>query len=239
MENKDLNSNKTDLLVAAAKSVVGIVPIAGSLLSEIVGNIIPNQRIDRLSKYINMLDSKLSTIPNERVSILLSNEEFVDFIEEGFVQASRATSDERREYISSLVKNGIIDDKIKFEESKMLLKILQELSDVEIIWLRSYLFPSMESDKTFRKTHKNILDPVIDVLGGDDETKAKAAFQKSYQEHLIRIQLIAHRYKVNSTTGSAEFEKVSGKQKIISTYITTLGRLLLKQIGLINELNPR
>ncbi len=239
MENINLKTNKTDVLVSAFKSVVGNVPIAGSLLSEIVSSIIPNQRIDRLTKYIEILEHKFARIPNERVSNLLNNNDFVDFIEESFVQASRAISDERRDYISFLVTNGIIDEKIKFEESKMLLKILQELSDVEIIWLRSYLYPSHESDIAFRKVHKNILDPVIDALGSSDETKTKVAFQKSYHEHLIRLQLIGHRYKVNIATGSAEFEKSSGKQRVIGTYITTLGRLLLKQIGLISELNPQ
>ena len=88
-----LDNNKTDLLVSAAKSAVGVVPIAGSLLSELVGNLIPNQRIDRLSKYVKELDDRISKIPTEKINSLLNNDDFIDLIEEGFVQASRAITD--------------------------------------------------------------------------------------------------------------------------------------------------
>jgi hypothetical protein len=239
MDQKDLNSNKTDLFAAVAKSVLGAVPVAGSLLSELVGNIIPNQRIDRLTKYILQLDEKVSKIPLEKINQLLNNEEFIDLIEEGFVQAARAISDERRKYIASLVSNGITDEKIKFEESKMLLKILQELSDIEIIWLRSFLLSSQGEDDAFRKKHQNILTQIIDTLGSDENTKSKSAIQKSYKEHLERLELINYIYKIDRKTGIAEFDKYSGQQRKAATHITILGRLLLKQIGIINELNPK
>ena len=43
-----LKNNSADYVASAAKSALGAVPFAGSLLSEIAGNIIPNQRIDRI-----------------------------------------------------------------------------------------------------------------------------------------------------------------------------------------------
>ena len=53
---EELENNKTDLIISFSKSIVGVVPIAGPLLSELVGQVIPNQRIDRLTKYIKILD---------------------------------------------------------------------------------------------------------------------------------------------------------------------------------------
>lgn len=240
MTTKDnLENNKNDLIVSAAKSVLGIVPIAGSLLSELVGNIIPNQRIDRLTKYVKELDEKLSKIPIEKLTPLLYNEDFVDLIEEGFVQASRAISEERRKYITSIVTSGITDKAIQFHESKYLLKTLQELNDIEIIWLRYYLVPTMDGDKEFRNKHKNILENIKTYIGVDSETLSKSAIQKSYKEHLERLELISHKIRFDRTKGVPEYDIFSGKPKTSYTEITTLGRLLLKQIGLIEELNQK
>ena len=182
---KDLEANKTDFLTSAAKSSVGIIPGAGPFLSELIGMIIPNQRVDRLSKYVIELDNKLKKIPTEITTGLLKNEDFIDLIEEGFIQASRARTDERRKYIASIIANGISDEQINFEESKYQLKILQELNDVEIIWLRFYLVPTTGGDKEFRNKHQKILAPVRPRLEDDQQTINKAAFQESYKEHFF------------------------------------------------------
>lgn len=237
--NNHLDNNKTDLLVSAAKSAVGIVPYAGSLLSELVGNLIPNQRIDRLTKYVKELDERISRISLEKINPLLTNDDFIDLIEEGFVQASRAITDERRQYIASIVSNGIEEETIQFHESKQLLKILSELNDIEIIWLRFYLVTTIGGDEEFRQKHKNILQPINSYIGADNETMTKAALQNSYKEHLERLELIDHRIRVDNTTKIPEFDTSTGKPKKSYSTITTLGRLLLKQIGLIDELNQR
>lgn len=234
-----LDNNKIDLLVSVAKSAVGVVPIAGSLLSELVGNLIPNQRIDRLSKYVKELDDRISKIPIEKINSLLNNDDFIDLIEEGFVQASRAITDERRRYIASIVSTGITDENIQLNESKQLLKILSELNDIEIIWLRSYLVPTIGGDEEFRHKHKNILQPTHTYIGADEETMIKAALQNSYKEHLERLELIEHKIRIDRTTKMPEFDTFTGKPKKSFSTITTLGRLLLKQIGLIDDLNQR
>lgn len=231
-----LENNKIDLMTSVAKSAVGTVPIAGSFLSELVGNLIPNQRIDRLTKYVMQLDARLSKIPIEKLKLLQENDDFIDLIEEGFVQASRAISDERRLYISSIISNGIKEETIELQQSKHLLKILQELNDVEIIWLRFYLVPTIGGDEGFRKKNDNVLKRIQAFLGADSETLIKSAIQNSYKEHLERLELIQKRIKIDSKTGLPEFDRFSGKPKTSYTDITTLGRLLLKQIGLIEEL---
>ena len=84
----NLENNKTDLLVSATKLAVGFIPIAGSLLSELVVNLIPNQRIDRLSKYVKELEVRISNLSTDKIKSLLNNDDFIDLIEEGFIQAS-------------------------------------------------------------------------------------------------------------------------------------------------------
>ena len=234
-EQDNLKNNKSDLIAFVTKSVVGVVPFAGTLLSELVGVVIPNQRVERLIKYVKELEQKISQIPKDVIENLKSNEQFIDLFEEGFVQASRAMTDERRGYIASIVSNGITDESIKLEESKFLLKILQELNDVEIIWLRFYKVPTMGGDEEFRKKHNNVLSSVQAYKGADKEILQKAALQNSYKKHLERIGLIKNHIRMGSKTNIPEFDSFTGQSKVTYSDITQLGNMLLEQIGVIED----
>lgn len=236
MSKKDnLENNKTDLITLVTKSTVGIVPIAGTLLSELVGVIIPNQRVDRLTKYVRELEQRISTLPNELVDTIKTNEQFIDLFEESFVLASRAITDERRKYIAAILVNGIADASIEFEESKLLLKILQEINDIEVIWLRFYKVPTIGGDNEFRDKHSNILSPIIACIGSDKETLQKAALQDSYKKHLERLGLIRTQIRTDPNTKLPEFDTFTGQLKVSYSDTTQLGNMLLEQIGLIDD----
>jgi hypothetical protein len=233
----DLEQDKTDVLVVAAKSVLGAVPFAGPILSEIIGNVIPNQRVDRIAKYLKKLDERLSRIDRKKIDNALSSEEGIDLFEEGFVQASRSLTDERRKYISNVVANGVDNETIEYLESKFILKLLQELNEQEIIWLRFFMVPTIGGDDEFRKKHRNILGPVRAHLGSDDRTIEKAALKDSYIEHLERLGLIRSHYHMDRNTGMPEFDKFSGKPSVSYRDLTPIGRMTLKQIGFTDENN--
>lgn len=235
MLENELKKNKTDLLTSAAKSVFGALPVAGPLLSELIGNLIPDQRIDRLSKYIIELESKLSDLSTERIRELLKDSECIDLFEEGFVQASRAITDERRSQIASVVRNGLDDESIAYSESKYVLKLLQELNEQEIIWLRYHLHPTIGGDEEFRNKHKNVLERVYVTMGSDESVRKKAALQESYIEHLERLGLISPQYTIDQDTGVPEFDTFTGRPAVSYYDITFLGHLVLKQIGLIDK----
>ncbi|THK40508.1 hypothetical protein E8Q33_13920 [Methylophaga sp. SB9B] len=227
----DLEQDKMDTLVATAKSVLGAVPFVGPLLSELVGNLIPNQRVDRLTKYVKELEARLSNIDRVKIDNALNSVEGIDLFEEGFVQASRSLTDERRKYVANVVANGVDDEAIEYSESKYILKLLQELNEQEIIWLRFFMVPTISGDEEFRKKHRNILEPVRAHLGSDERTMEKASLQNSYKEHLERIGLIRPHYRMDSNTGMPEFDKFSGKLSISYRDLTPIGRMILKQIG--------
>jgi len=226
--------NKADLLVSTAKSIIGIVPFAGPLLSELVETLIPNQRIDRLSKYVNELDKKLSRFETSYLKKKIQDEECSDLFEEGFRQAARSLTDDRRGYIASIIQNSLDEDHISYAESKHLIQILQELNDIEIIWLRFYLHPTIGGDKEFREKHKDILETVHATFEASQDVLDKYAFQRSYKEHLERLGLIQAHYNLDRETGLPEFDRSSGKQKALYYNTSSLGRLLLKYIGLID-----
>lgn len=235
MSTNDLKSNKIDLLASVAKSTLGTVPYAGSFISEIVSNIIPNQRIDRIANFCRDLDNRINTLPAEIIDSYLNNSEFIDLLEESFLQASRAFTDERKSYILNLVLNAIIEEKIEIIQSKHLLKILNELNDIEIIWLQHYDNYSGALDKEFAEKHKNVLTKIYAFNKCDDETFIKAAIQDSYLDHLYRLELINKKYKKDTKSKQPKFNSRTGEQEYIYSGTTNLGRLLLKQIGLIDE----
>lgn len=236
MANKnELENNKTDLIASLAKSAVGGLPLAGPLLAELVGTVIPNQRIDRLTKYVIELEEKVSKIPIEKLDSMKNNEEFIDLVEEGFFQASRAITDERRKYIASIVSNGVTDESIELQEFKYLLKILEQINDIEVIWLKFYYDSSMGGDEDFRNMHENVLSPIYVKADSDQELSLnRSAIQESYKEHLDRLKLIKRNFKFDKSKGIPEFDK-SGEPKIKNSKITKLGKLLLKEMGILDE----
>ena len=65
--SKDLEQNSTDYVVATAKAVLGMVPFAGSLLTELAGTIIPKQRLDRLADFAGKLEKRFENLDKETI----------------------------------------------------------------------------------------------------------------------------------------------------------------------------
>jgi hypothetical protein len=234
-KSSQLSPQATDYVTAAARAVLGMVPFAGSLLAELAGTIIPNQRIDRIAKFAKTLERKLLYLEQDFVRSQLVNESFTDLLEEGMRQAACSLSDERREYIANVVANSLSSEDIEYEESKHLLRILGEISDIEIVWLKFYLNPTERGDEAFRNKHANILEPVVATMASPPEVHEKGALQKSYKEHLVQLGLLQYHYSTDSKTRVPEVDRFTGALKILGYEISPLGRLLLKYIGLVDE----
>ena len=159
----NLESNKSDAVAIGLKSILGIVPF-GSLISEIATTVIPNQRTERIVLFIEILNEKLKYLDKEVVDLKTKSEEFTDLLHDGFIQASRALSKKRLEYIASLLKNSLTNDELEHIEKKKLLGLLNDLNDAEIIWLKSFSFGLRhyhnKSYRNYLESHKSILEPV-------------------------------------------------------------------------------
>jgi len=222
--SSELATRGVDYVTSAAKAALGAVPFAGSLLVELAGTVIPNQRIERIVKFAEALDRRLAELEQEFVRSQLTNENFSDLMEEGLRQAARSLSDERREYIASLIANSLRSEDIEYAESRHLLRLLGELNDVEIIWLRFYFNPVIDSDKEYREKHKEILAPVSPYRGGPPQLVDKSALQRSYRDHMAELGLLDRRYDVESSAFGTKL-KAKGYE------LNSLGRLLLREIG--------
>lgn len=230
---KELQNNKIDYLVASSKAVLGAIP-GGSILTELVGALIPDQRLDRIAKFAIELNKKIDNYGGECIRLKLNNENFADLCEESFRQAAHALTDERREYICSIINSGINSEKGELIELKQLLRLLGEINDIEVIWLRFYMIERINGDVSFREKHKDTLEPILAHLGADRDTLDKNTLQNSYKEHLTQLGLLVCRYKVDNKTKQIMLDQ-RGKFEIAGYSITPLGRLLLKHIGLTQD----
>jgi hypothetical protein len=229
--DQGLTPNTADYVASVAKAALGAVPFAGSLLAEIVGTIVPNQRIDRIVLFAQELEKRLSGIEQGLVRSQLSNENFTDLIEESLRQAARSVSHERRAYIAALISNSISMQNISYIESKHLLRILGELNDIEIIRLGAHLYDTHGSGEEYRRTHSEILEPVSAYLGSSQQEVDKETLQKSYDTHLVQLGLLGVRFSVDSRTKQPELDSRTGAQKVRGHELTPFGRFLLRQVG--------
>lgn len=229
MEPNDIkHNNKTDITVSTIKSIAGPIPFLGPMIQEMFDVIVPNQRIDRLSNYVLELEQKLAKFEQQQIQDKLNDEHFIDLMEESFFQASKALTHERIEYISSIIENSLDSNHILDIENKHLMTLLKEINDIEIIWLRYYLVPTIGGDEDFRNKHNDVLETIIPTLGSGQEERDKAAIQESYKEHLSTLGLLKKNISVKIGGSTNELE-TKGYE------ITPLGRLLLKHIGFKND----
>ena len=233
--NSPLDNKMNDLLASAGKSILGAVPFAGPLLAEIVDHLVPNQRIDRLTSYVEELEVRLAEAEESLIRESLESVSGLALAEDGFIAASRAVTKERTSYIASTVANGLTKDDIDNNRQRYLLNLLSELNDEEVLWLRFFLDPTIFGDQEFREKHRDVFDPARAYVGAPESELDKSSIQESYKEHLERLGLVKGHISVDRDTGLPEFDEFSGKPRASYTSITHLGRMLLREIGMIDS----
>lgn len=226
-----MSTKGTDIATIIGKGLLGAIPFVGPLAAEIVGAIIPNQRIDRIESLLKLLESKIPTEDRQKVEERIIFPESVDLIEDGFIQASRALSEERKEYIASLLKNSLTDDELKHIEYKRLLSILGELNDLELLILKSHtIYRGQPEHKEFWKAHEAALTPPLAHMGAKQEEIDKDIIYQTHKLHLANLGLLKIRFKKPKRGELPEFDDKTGMIKAQGYDITGLGRLLLRSI---------
>ena len=63
--NLDLNENVNDDLAIVVKALSSFIPVVGGVVGELIGKVIPDQRIDRITKYLVLLSDRLVAVENQ------------------------------------------------------------------------------------------------------------------------------------------------------------------------------
>lgn len=161
----------------------------------------------------------------------MKTEEFIDLLEDGLAQAARSLTDERRQYIASLLKNSITTDDLSHIEEKKLLSLLGELNDAEILILKFYNLYAKEQ-REYATKHNELFKPSPVFLGSPQRDVEKAALRKSYTNKLVQMDLLEARYTRPKKGELPDLDEKTGKLKSSGYSTNQLGRLLLKYIDL-------
>jgi hypothetical protein len=185
----EINSYASDRVATLVRGIVGVAPYVGPMLAEAITSVIPNQKLDRIITFIKVLNDQVRYIEEDILKVKIQTEEFTDLLEDGLNQASRALSDERRQYIASLLKNSLSKDDLSHLNQKKLLSILNELNDVEIILLQYRSLMPWEEDE-FWVQHENVVKaPFISDESPQEDADAYALFA-SYEFKLRQLGLL-------------------------------------------------
>ena len=211
----ELEPNTRDRLVSIAKGTAGALPFVGTMIGETLDSVIPNLRIERVVSFLKAIDERVGDIEGKLVNFEknIKTEEGLDIFEEGFIQASRAVSEERKQRLAHLVAKTLSSDELKYAESRKILNLYNELTDPEIIWLIYYsLNPVMGAGphSNWIEQHPDILMPISRESRAPQEQREKAALQDSYKLTLSRLGLTTEKGR--------------------TTILSPLGRLLVKYI---------
>ena len=84
----ELAARTPDAVATVAQALrAGMAPIVGPLLAELVGTIIPGQRIGRVAEFCVELDARISKLERVTLESRLEDPEFCSLLEEGLLQS--------------------------------------------------------------------------------------------------------------------------------------------------------
>jgi hypothetical protein len=205
-----------DRAIALARGIAGAVPFAGAAIAELITEIVPGQRQERIEDWLRHLAERLVGVEETVLRKRLRKPENVALFEEGAYQAARAFTGERRRQIAELVAGGIADDRRDYVESHRVLRLLEELDDGEVILLAGYLSKNLHGE--YWNRHASVMYVPPAHLGSDRDGIDRNTVREAATLHLLRLGLL---------------EGEAGAQHSVG--LSSLGRLLLRRIGLAGD----
>lgn len=237
-EKSDLNfddiekNNISDWVSMTARGVFGAVPWVGGLFSEVITQLIPNQRQDRIVKFLKVLSKNVENLSHQELITKLHDPYHLDLFEDACFQAVRALSDERLEYIASALKNGLTDKELEHTYKKKLLWLLGQLNDNEIVILFFYYIRHTDKHDVFLEKHKDIIRDMPKTMNMPENEYTKATIHNSFKNRLIDLELLSPRFKKPKKNEFPSFDLNTGMIEILGLNITPLGRTLCNFIEL-------
>jgi hypothetical protein len=229
-----LRTNAADIKTALVKGISGAAPIIGPMLAEALGSIIPDQKINRMVTFVEILEMKVKHLEENVLRNKIFTEEFTDLFEDALNQASRAISTERKEYIATLLKNGLSNDDLNHIDQKKLLSILNELNDAEVIILKFHTLIGARQ-REFVGQHPAVFDFQPPTLGAGQEAIDKATMRETYTQNLIKVGLLQSKFQAVRKGDLPEFDDRTGRMKSWGVDVTSLGRLLLHKLDILES----
>lgn len=197
----NLDTNAADRWASVIKKAGSIVPGAGPILTEILAELIPNQRGDRIRDYVRCIEMRIQVLEAGMRDLFESNarsEYGTAFIENSFIQSARAVEPESRERIAALVVRSLSEEELRYERTQTLLNLYSELSTKEAVLLICAAIPPSRrvlGEMPILQRRKEIEASAVgkeEIQGlrvGDQESAEARAFIRYHLGRLKRLGL--------------------------------------------------
>jgi len=229
MQGEILNNNLKDKSVSLAKGIAGAIPIAGAIVSEIISTTIPNQRIDRITTFIKLLEEKINETEK---TLLLNNKYTLDIFEDGLFLAARSLSEQRNHYIVNFLCNELNLTENEYHAKKKLFQILSDLTELDIDILMAIDDQGIEHAKHVLTPHPVTIGSYNNMSDSEkyDYDLAKDTFS-AYVATLERFGLIAPERRLFDPDTIDNIDEDTALPEIIGYRITDLGYIFIKSIS--------
>ena len=138
---KTMDETTMDKAKEIISSAFGCIPYVGPAIQEIIGFVIPNQRLDRVANFVKQLDTELQEFGKSQKEIkeLLSRPEYSSLFYKTCVGCADSYSKERIRYFKNIFIYGLKDDtNLQKARAEAFLNLLMKLTDLEIGLLKYY-----------------------------------------------------------------------------------------------------
>ncbi len=203
-------------------------------MTDTVLRIMPDQRQKRIASLIEILNIRFGHLAEDvsKLKQRLESPEGTDLLEDALNQAARAVSNERLEYIASLLANGLSHDDLEHAGKKRLFSLLEQTSDPEIILLTYHSILKVVEQKKFAESHKDLLAPMLIKHRAPQEVIDQAALRATFVTNLVRLGLLRRRYATPKKGELPAFDERTGSLKPSGYEFTALGHVFLRYIGI-------
>jgi hypothetical protein len=201
-----LGAGGGDRTAAVIRSVISNIPFVGAALAEIITELVPNQRIERVEKYLVYLGEEIAARRIDETA--MKTPANIDLIEDGAYQAVRALTDERKRFLARAVAQGIqAEEKDKLNE-KRVLALIRDLDDGDLLLLNAFASNAEEKPKKFAN-----LRPEPAMVGSPSEVREAEELYKASIGRLERLSLIRKHVQIDYDSKLPEFDEFTGEPR--------------------------
>lgn len=130
MSNKEselakLRYNKTDFISSTLKGVFGAIPFAGPAAQELLGAIIPKQRMDRVVIFVEKLASEFEKMQEKLADLVerMYAPTYSSLFYKSCVYSADSITMERIEYIKNLFINGLTQQESEVDKAECVCQL--------------------------------------------------------------------------------------------------------------------
>lgn len=85
----DVDVKKKDVVASVLKGYLSGLPVLGPIVAEMIDDLIPNQRIDKIASLLKVLGSKIDSEEKSKIEAKMLEEKSIDLMEDGFLQVAK------------------------------------------------------------------------------------------------------------------------------------------------------